>query len=417
MAGNRDIAVKFVIAEAIVFAVILAGIGFYTSSKDPLFIHSSVNPFVILSLSLTLFYGLLGGLIFIAASIPAFYFLYHIFPVNFLLWDLLLVLIAGEFFFYWKKKIQLAEEENIYFKDKLRKQINDFILLKLSHDQLERHYLIKPVSIRSVLEQIRNEIVKDKRTASNKLMNLINEAFNVEEGNLYLKEKNWFKEVGYIGTSAELDTEDPLVKEALESGKTVFISSKSENTKYLAIIPIFDNRNEDEIVALFAVRKIPFRYLNADNILSINVALIWFFAELKKSESATKVIEEIPYLPLEFAAEIETLRKMNIKFGIDSYIVVFKIDREFSDLVDFIHRRIRGIDVAFFKKEKNTNKYFLFVLLPLSPLPSAEGFVNRVKKEIDRYIGEKAFQNLEVKLLKIDNYIVEHLKKFEVENE
>ena len=413
MFKTRDTAVKFVIAETVLFATILMGIGIYTNSKDPLFIYSSVNPYVILSLSLTLFYGLLGGLIFIGSSIPFFYFFYHNFPVKFLLWDLLLVLIAGEFFFYWKKKIQLAEEESAYFKDKLRKQTTDFILLKLSHDQLERHYLIKPVSIRSVLEQIKQHIIKDKNTALKNLLNIINEAFNVEKGNFYLLTNNGFKEVGYIGKSEPLDTNDPLVKEAIEVGKTVFVSSRFEKTKYLAVIPVFDPKNEDEIVALFTLKEIPFRYLNADNILSINVALIWFIAELKKGEAARKLLEKIPYLPLEFAVEVETLRKLNLKFDIDSYIVIFKIEKEYFDLIDFIQRRIRGIDIAFYKKDEKTDSFLLYVLLPLSPLPSAEGFVKRIIKEVKRQIGKEAIEKIDIKYLKVDNYIANHLKTFE----
>jgi len=416
MFKTKDIAVKFVIAETVLFATILMGIGVYTNSKDPLFIYSSVNPFVILSLSLTLFYGLLGGLIFIGSSIPFFYFLYHSFPVKFLLWDLLLVLIAGEFFFYWKKKIQLAEEESAYFKEKLRNQTNDFILLKLSHDQLERHYLIKPVSIRSVLEQIKEDIIKDKNVALKNLLNIINETFNVERENLYFLKGNSFEEAGYIGKSESLDTGDPLVKEAVELGKTVFVSSRFGRTKYLAVIPVFDPKNEDEIVALFTVKEMPFRYLNADNILSINVALIWFIAELKRGQAAEKLLNEVPYLPLEFAAEVETLRKLNSKFNIDSYITIFKIDKNFFDLIDFIQRKLRGIDVSFYREETETGNFLLYVLLPLSPLPSAEGFVKRIQKEVKRQIGKEAVEKTDIKYLKVDNHIISHLKAFEAWN-
>ncbi|WP_457567509.1 PelD GGDEF domain-containing protein [Desulfurobacterium sp.] len=406
---KKDIAIKFVVGEAILFFIILTVVGFYFNPSDPLFIHSTVNPFVLLGLTITLFYGLIGGLIFLIAAVPVFKFIYPGFPLSFFLWTLLLILIAGEFFSYWRRRIELSEEESIYFKSKLRKQTNDFILLKLSHDQLEKHYLVKPISIRTVLEKIKKELINDREKAFINLMNLISEAFFVRRGSLYIKEGDKFKLASSIGKPVELKIEDPLVKEAIEEGRTVFLSSASSRSEFLAVIPVFDISNEDEIVAFFLIKDLPFRYLNADNILSINVALIWFMAEFEKTEMVRDLINRFHYLPVDFVVEVQTVRTLEEKFGIDSYIVVYKIPEELEDIVQFIQNRIRGVDFLVYHK---VNGYFVvYVLLPLSSLSSAEGFSNRISSELKRRFGNDIKDKITEKFIKVDEKIFDKLEK------
>ncbi|OMH41203.1 PelD GGDEF domain-containing protein [Desulfurobacterium indicum] len=409
--AKRDIAVKFVVGEAVLFFVILTLIGFYFNPKDPLFIHSTVNPFVLLGLTITLFYGLIGGLVFLVISVPIFKFIYPQFPLSFFLWTLLLILIAGEFFSYWKRRIELSEEESTYFKSKLRKQTNDFILLKLSHDQLEKHYLVKPISIRTVLEKIKKELINNREKAFENLMSLISEAFFVRKGSLYIKtsKEESFKLASSISKPVELDMDDPLVREAIEEGRTVFLSSSSSQSKYLAVIPVFDIANDDEIIAFFLVKDLPFRYLNADNILSINVALIWFMAELEKTEMVKDLINEFRYLPVDFIVEVQTVKILQEKFGIDSYIVVYKIPENMEDIIQFIHNRIRGVD--FLVYHKINDHYIVYVLLPLSSLSSAEGFSNRISNELKRRFGNEIKDKIAEKFIKIDGNIFKILKK------
>ncbi|WP_456397252.1 PelD GGDEF domain-containing protein [Desulfurobacterium sp.] len=408
--AKRDIAVKFVVGEAVLFFVILTLAGFYFNPKDPLFIHSTVNPFILLELTITLFYGLIGGLVFLIIAVPVFKFIYPQFPLSFFLWTLLLVLIAGEFFSYWKRRIELSEEESTYFKSKLRKQTNDFILLKLSHDQLEKHYIIKPISIRAVLEKIKKELINNREKAFEDLMNLISEAFFVRRGSLYCKSQGTnFKLTASIGEPVDIDMEDPLVKEAIEEGRTVFLSHTSSQSKYLAVIPVFNIANDDEIIAFFLIKDLPFRYLNADNILSINVALIWFIAELEKTEMAKDLTSEFGYLPVDFLVEVRTVKILQEKFGTDSYIVVYKIPENMKDIIQFIQNKIRGID--FLVYHKVSNYYIVYVLLPLSSLSSAEGFSNRISNELKRCFGDEIKNKIIEKFIKVDENIFETLKK------
>ncbi|WP_456485013.1 PelD GGDEF domain-containing protein [Desulfurobacterium sp.] len=408
--AKKDIAIKFVVGEAVLFFIILTAVGFYFNPKDPLFIHSTVNPFVLLELTITLFYGLTGGLVFLVAAVPVFRFIYPQFPLSFLLWTLLLVLIAGEFFSYWKRRIELSEEESTYFKSKLRKQTNDFILLKLSHDQLEKHYLVKPISIRTVLEKIKKELINNREKAFGNLMNLISEAFFVRRGTLYCKtpEGN-FKLAASIGEPVKLDMNDPLIREAIEEERTVFLSSSSSQSNYLAVVPVFDISNDDEIIAFFLIKDLPFRYLNADNILSINVALIWFMAELEKTEMVKDLVNEFRYLPVDFIVEVQTVKILYEKFGIDSYMVVYKIPENLKDIIQFIQNKIRGVDFLVYHKVNNC--YMVYILLPLSSLSSAEGFSNRISNELKRRFGSEIKNKITEKFIKVDREIYKSLKE------
>ena len=247
-----------------------------------------------LLLVLTLYYGISAGLIAFLISLPFMKFFYEKFPINFLLWSLLNVFVAGEFHFYWNRKIQLADEESKYFKEKLRRQTSDFILLKLSHDQLEKHYMIKPISLRRLLASVKEELLVSREKPVEKFIDLLVHAFYVQSASLYFREGEEYNLFASVGEKVELDLEDPLISEALNRKRPVFVSQISKGkSKYLSVIPIFDLEDEEKLLGLFLLRKIPFTYLNADTVLSLSVFLLWFVNEFKSSSLLSSISDKL----------------------------------------------------------------------------------------------------------------------------
>jgi uncharacterized protein (DUF342 family) len=68
-------------------------------------------------------------------------------------------LVASEFNYYWKEHLRKIEEKLKYAEDKLKDLSKDLMLLKLSHDQLEKQYIVKPVSIRSIIQEFKNRFI------------------------------------------------------------------------------------------------------------------------------------------------------------------------------------------------------------------------------------------------------------------
>jgi hypothetical protein len=75
------------------------------------------------------------------------------------------------------------------------------MLLKISHDQLEKQYIIKPISIREIIYQIKQKIISnfEEKEIFNMLMNLLLQSLNIEKAAfVYVDlEKNNFKIISF----------------------------------------------------------------------------------------------------------------------------------------------------------------------------------------------------------------------------
>ncbi|MDQ7066885.1 MAG: hypothetical protein Q9M40_02155 [Sulfurimonas sp.] len=83
--------------------------------------------------------------------------LYPVFAYIEFLVALMMTLIFSEFHYYWGQKIKQAEIQANYRGAKLDELSKAFYTLKISHDQLEKNYVVKPMSIRNSIEYIINQ--------------------------------------------------------------------------------------------------------------------------------------------------------------------------------------------------------------------------------------------------------------------
>ncbi|MEO2069524.1 MAG: PelD GGDEF domain-containing protein [Desulfurobacteriaceae bacterium] len=395
----KDLGVKFVVVEVGLFFLLFTVLGYKMNPKDPFFIHSSVNPFILLLVVFTLYYGLMASLFFFVFLVLALQYIYTSLPLQFILWSLLITLICGEFHFYWREKISVYRERNRYLFSKLKELRKNFFLLKISHDQLESHYLVKPLSIRKILSEIKKKLFSmNDEEAIKDLMELISQVFHVQSASLYLKKGETYVYKASVGRKVQFLPDDPLVQKALESKQPVFVSS-GKNTSYLAVIPIEDD-------ALFLIKEMPFIQLNLENILSIAVSLNWFMKEKSNSFSLEKVPKVLRELPPEFLKEIKVTSELNRKFGIKSSLVIFKVPSEFEDFPFFLEEKVRGLDMVGTIPLKKV--LYVFVLLPLSSFSNAKGFIERIKKELNNLIG---ISKVKHRIIDVDERTFEKLSK------
>jgi len=85
------------------------------------------------------------------------------------------------------------------------------MLLKISHDQLEKQYIIKPISIREIIYQIKQKIISnfEEKEIFNMLMNLLLQSFNIEKAAfVYIDlEKNNFKIISFTHDDFDFNIE------------------------------------------------------------------------------------------------------------------------------------------------------------------------------------------------------------------
>jgi len=132
----------------------------------------------------------------------------------------------------------------------------------------------------------------------------------------------------------------------------------------------------------------PFNYLNADHILALSVAVNWFFNQLQEEVDFSKLPEKVKkILSYDFLRELLILKKLNDEAGIESSLVIFRVPDVHTDFPFFLEKRVRGMDTVDWTKQGGA--IYSFVLLPLSSIESAEGFINRVKDEIEKVFKEE----------------------------
>jgi hypothetical protein len=134
---------KLVILEILIFFFILLLIGIYFNKEDPLFLTTIFSPLILLTLSFTLYYGFWIGITILSLAFLYTLFFYPQIPTTSILWNAIIILVAGEFKYYWERRIKDTERESIYLYEKLETLKRNYYLLKLSHDQLENNYILR----------------------------------------------------------------------------------------------------------------------------------------------------------------------------------------------------------------------------------------------------------------------------------
>ena len=97
-------------------------------------------------------------------------------------------MIIGQFHYLWGKK-QLQNKSVLAYKiAKLDEVSNAFYTLKISHDQIEKNYVFKPMSLRSNILEIKKSF-KDKEDYVEQFLGLLENSCNVTISGVFVVEK------------------------------------------------------------------------------------------------------------------------------------------------------------------------------------------------------------------------------------
>lgn len=407
----KDLAIKFVVGEVIIFTFAFFIAGYIINKDDPLFMEDELRfmfhllPIVVI----TLFYGLMGGLAYYAIFTLTAFFMYENLDNTYLLSLLLILLLLSEFWFYWDRKIKTAEEKFAYADSKLRDLSRDLFLVKLSHDQLERFYITNPISLRKLLFEIKSEILNKQdinlEEILEKAFKLVVINFNVESGGMFeLDDKGGLlRQIATIGEMDKLDLDDSLVKFCIEKEQIAYISNVSDNsqTKYLAAIPIFQ---KNKIKYIFVIHKIQFLNLNLDNLLSINLVLDYVVWDIDSLQEIKPLYHKFREFGIEFIKEVFRMYKLYNRFKVDSTIVYIYIKGLEETAAELIRLNTRGLDVYTKINFKTQNLQIVAVLLPFTDIYGASVFINRIRMVlIERLSSKVVDKDIKFKYFNIDN--------------
>jgi len=366
--------------ETLILFIITFVISRYISPTDPLFFHSQFNIYFYLLLVISLFYGFFSAIFYLIIFFSVEYFIYHKLNFNNLYQYIIIMLILSEFFYFWKNKLTKLQETNKYLNTRLENIGTAYYLLKLSHDEIEQNYILKPFSIRNVLNEIKSLMKKNPQEATTNFLLLLERIFKIEHASLYILENGKYKLKETIGDEiVKLDLDDGLLKRVLTKKELVYADiSQNEYSNYLAVIPLI-SLNHD-IKGLFLIKEIPFFNLSKDNLLMISLFLSYFinnFSIINKYKQYN--FDE------EFLNEIDKLLFLEKKYHIKTFLAIFE-SNDFNLLN--IKQKLRGNDIYYRKENK------LIVLFPFMTSNGVKNFISRIEN----------IENIKYKVLNFHDY-------------
>jgi len=352
--------------EITLIFVLLFSANYFFEPNDLLYFDKVINIYFYLLVIISLFYGLFPSLIFYLYYFSIEFIIYE--KVNFytLSHYFILLFIFSEFMYYWTKKIEKLTEENKYLKHRIEEVGSAYYLLKISHDELEKNYILKPFSIREVLREIK-DLINSSKDGYELFLTLLKNLFKLEKAGLYIKENNAFILKSALGENNEIDLDDPLIKEALESYTISYIGHLyDKKSNYLAVIPIISLTKE--LKGIFVIEEIPFFSLTKDNLIAISLFLTYFI-------NMVNIVTDYKDMALDpfISKEIETLRLLSINYTIENYVVIFYIRDKMEKA--YIQKYLRGSDIYSEYLDK------LVVILPLTSSLGVMKFIDRLNKD------------------------------------
>lgn len=418
--------------ETVVIITIFLLVGYLATPNDICLIQQKI-PYLIVVLSiLTLFHGFESGFIAMGMLSTAMWLSYEKFPYIDFLTLLMMVLIFSEFHYFWTKRIRELKIGDDYKASKLDELSKAFYSLKISHDQLEKNYVVKPMSIRSAVEQIiekNNHIDANDTNAIDSerytnFMVLLEKSFNVKSGLIIHKLDQIHNKtmtlqnsiIAYSSTNMDYDEaeifDEYLITKAIDYKKPIYISDEAGNpalkenqdSKFLAVIPSLYN---DELIAILAIEKMPFMAFNKENLTSISILLEYITIEIYKKNILNNSNNLTIIKDDNFRYEYNKLNYLYKKYNVNSTILVIKINNEIQTIKihETIQKLLRSLDIVTYLKNKDT--YYLLLLFPLNDKSVALGFLNRllynIKSENDKVFEHMTFD------IKRDDLILKYI--------
>ena len=394
---------KYSYLETVVIVTIFLLVGYSTTPNDICLIQQKI-PYLIFLLSvLTLFHGFESGFIAMGILSGAMWLFYQKFPYIDFLILLMMILIFSEFHHYWTKKIRELKIGNDYKASKLNELSKAFYSLKISHDQLEKNYVVKPMSIRNAIEQIvkvNKQIDIDDINAINSeryknFMSLLQKSFNMQSV-LIIHKLNQIHDksislqnsiITHSSNHTDYDEaeifDEYLIAKAIDYKKPIYISDEAgnpafkehQNSKFLAAIPSIYN---NELVAILAIEAMPFMAFNKENLTSISILLEYITVEIYKNNILNELDSFTILKDDNFRYEYNKLDYLYRKYKVNSTILVLKIDNEIQEIkiYEMVQKLLRSLDIVTCVKNKDV--YYLVLLFPLNDKSAAMGFLNRL---------------------------------------
>ena len=373
-----------VLLEILLIPLVALAIGLLVNPQDPLWIHSEFHWTWLAPVLVALRYGPLPGLSAAGVLLASWLALnrghFDQFPQVFFLGGLIIVMLVGEFSSLWRARTRRAETVQHYLNQRMEHLIRQYYVLRLSHDRLEQELIGRPMSMRDALKTLRGlgSVQADAQT----LLRLLAQYCQISAAALYHLENQQLaaEPLARIGSPIALHCEDPLVRQALETGKLCHVAqvtAEQQTSRYLVAAPLLDLGGD--IYGILLIDEMPFFSVQEENLQTINLLLGYYTDGLSVQTLARPIVQEFPGCPALFAFEVQRLAHIHASTGVPSILVALEFHaRAVSQgIPQQIQRLKRELDEIW--RIEAPQREVLAVLMPLGDAATAEGYIARLE--------------------------------------
>ncbi|MGH8782548.1 PelD GGDEF domain-containing protein [Paraburkholderia sp.] len=399
------------VVETIVFMVIVLALAWAFDRDDPLLLHAGFPWLWFAPLIVALRYGTLLGLLADAFVVAAWQLNVHshvagaAWPLLFFTGGLLQTIVAGHFGDTWGSRASRANAINDYLNDRLVAITNSHYLMRLSHERLEKDLLSKPTTLRDSITELRRlsiahgldvrpAVARSDTNAENEplpgareLLEFVAQACQIEVAALYpVNGARIAREpVARLGDAFEFDPRDDLVVRALETRSVAHLKADESvpamlATRLLVCAPLVSA--DGRLIALLAIRRMPFLSLNFDNLQLLLVLLGYYADGVEHSHLVRDVLAAVPNCPYDFALDLGRLTRLQREAGIASSLValVFPHDEAGDSFFEHVVRRRRALDLMW--PLKTPTQSVLVNLMPATDTTGIDGYLARIESSL-----------------------------------
>ena len=292
-------------------------------------------------------------------------YLYYIFAA------VVLAFLCGSFYDSWSFRLLRAQQLNAYAREHLDRLTRAYYTIKLSHDRLEQSVIVKPVTLRGVLEDLQKLLLSEGGKLTTdvgvRLLHLLEQYCYLNKAALYLVEKGQISQesIASLGGGREnIQPDDLLVQECLRNKNANYFTveqlTEEQHSEYLVVAPM--KTADKEIIAILTVKEMTFWALTEETLRGLTV-LLAYFADQKWAENiAVNLLQKFSDCPLPFAVSIYQCQHLKQEHDLSSVLLCFVVSKsrpDYKQVIDSLEDKKRTLDFAW--QYETERAYILFV--------------------------------------------------------
>lgn len=313
-------------------------------------------------------------------------------PLAQIVGGLIAALSAGQFGSNWRSRLDASNLRSEYAEERLEMLTRTFFITRISHDRLEEALITQPVTLRAALEQMRPLMSRENfgmdAEFTSDLLQLLAQYCRFETVSIHIisEGKPDPAPLAALGPVTSLNLNDPLIRLALEEGRTVFYTVdqlREYNSKisYRAVFLLRDSANKDW--ALLVVHDLPLLALTEEN-LAMGTAIIQYVAdEVRVANESAALLERFPCCPPDFAHELIKLHRLRLHAKVQSSLINLDLPASNTQGAapdpEAIYRGMRRSLDVYWINPKGEASPGLLILLPLAGPAGTRGYIDRLE--------------------------------------